>query len=183
MTSRRSPLGRRVLTTAIGLAGLLATAVAVATPASAATATNILRGTASNRCLDVPSYTAANGTQLTLWDCGGGDNQKWTYTAAKQLLVYAGKCLDALLPDDAPGTQVVIWSCNGQANQQWNINSNGTVTNVQSGLCLDPSNNGTANGTVIQLWTCTGQTNQRWTAPSGTPGRACGFSGRVSIKQ
>jgi hypothetical protein len=180
MTSRRSPLRRRALTAAIGLAGIVATAVVVASPASAATANGALRGAASNRCVDVPNFTAANDTQVMLWDCTGTDNQQWTPTSSKQLLVYAGKCLDARLPNNAPGTKVIIWDCNGQANQQWNINSNGTITNVQSGLCLDPSNNGTANGTPIQLWTCTGQTNQRWTVPSGTPGAPCRFSGRVT---
>lgn len=180
MTSCRSLLWRRALTAAISLVGIVATAVVVGTPASAATASGALRGGASNRCVDVPKFTAANDTQVMLWDCTGTDNQQWTYTSSKQLLVYAGKCLDARLPNTAPGTTVIIWDCNGQANQQWNINSNGTITNVQSGLCLDPSNNGTANGTLIQLWTCTGQANQRWSAPSGTPGTPCTFSGHVT---
>lgn len=157
----------------LGLAGLIGAGIATAAPASAATANGSLRGAASSRCLDVPGFTATNGTQLTLWDCTGGDNQVWTYTTTKQLLVYGGKCLDAIQPNNAPGTTVAIWDCNGGANQQWNLNSSGTVTNVQSGLCLDPSNNGTANGTPIQLWTCTGQANQRWTAPAGTPGTPC----------
>ena len=39
-----------------------------------------------------------------------------------------------------------IWSCNGQTNQQWNLNSNGTITGVQSGLCLDVTGAATANG-------------------------------------
>ena len=180
MTSRRSPLRRRALVATIGLAGLLATAVAVAAPAAAATANGTLRGTASNRCVDVPGQTAVNGTQLTLWDCTGADNQQWTYTSTKQLLVYAGKCLDALAPNNAAGTKVIIWECNGQANQQWNLNADGTITNVQSGRCLDPTNNGTANSTPIQLWTCTGLTNQRWTAPTGTPGAPCLTSGHLT---
>jgi hypothetical protein len=164
---------------ALALACVLGAGLVLAAPASAATANGSLRGTASGRCLDVPGSTATNGTQTTLWDCTGADNQVWTYTTTKQLLVYAGKCLDALLPN-AAGARVAIWDCNGQANQQWNINSNGTVTSVQSGLCLDPAGNGTANGTPIQLWTCTGQPNQRWTAPSGTPGTACRATGAVT---
>jgi hypothetical protein len=180
MTHRRSPLRRSTVIAAIGLACVAAATLSLAAPASAATATGSLRGTASNRCVDVPNFTATDGTALMLWDCAGSDNQQWTYTTRKQLLVYGGKCLDALLPNNAPGTKVEIWTCNGQTNQQWNINSNGTVTNVQSGLCLDPSNNGTTNGTPIQLWTCTGQNNQRFTAPSSATGTACQATGHVT---
>jgi len=58
---------------------------------------------------------------------------------------------------------VIIWLCNGQPNQQWNINSNGTITGVQSGLCLDVTGRGTANGTLVELWACNGGSNQQWT--------------------
>jgi hypothetical protein len=36
------------------------------------------RNPASGRCLDVPGSSRADGTQLVLWDCNGGSNQKWT---------------------------------------------------------------------------------------------------------
>jgi hypothetical protein len=32
----------------------------------------------SGRCLDDPGFATANGTQLEIWDCNGGGNQKWT---------------------------------------------------------------------------------------------------------
>jgi endo-1,4-beta-xylanase len=57
---------------------------------------------------------------------------------------------------------VDIYTCNGGANQQWNLNSDGTVTGVQSGLCLDVTNAATANGTLIELYTCNGGSNQKW---------------------
>jgi hypothetical protein len=69
-------------------------------------------------------------------------------------------CLDASNQGTSNGTAVIIWSCNGQANQQWNVNSNGTITSVNSGLCLDAYS--TANGTPLQLWSCSGQANQRF---------------------
>jgi hypothetical protein len=72
-------------------------------------------------------------------------------------------CLDANGKGTANGTKVIIWSCNGQPNQQWNVNTNGTITGVQSGLCLDVSGASTANGALVQLWTCNGQSNQKWT--------------------
>lgn len=123
-------------------------------------------GQASGRCLDVPGSSTSNGTQAQLWDCHGGTNQRWTYTASKQLMVYGNKCLDASAKGTGNGTAVVIWDCNGQTNQQWNINSDGTVTGVQSGLCVDATGTGTANGTRIQLWGCSGAGNQQWSLRS-----------------
>jgi hypothetical protein len=123
-------------------------------------------GGQSGRCLDVPSSSTTNGTQVQIWDCNGGTNQRFTYTSGKQLQVYGNKCLDAYGQGTANGTQVAIWDCNGGTNQQWNINADGSVTGVQSGLCLDASGAGTANGTKIILWSCNGQSNQQWSLRS-----------------
>jgi hypothetical protein len=120
----------------------------------------------SGRCLDVPGSSTVNGTRPQLWDCHGGTNQRWTYTASKQLTVYGNKCLDANGQGTANGTAVIIWDCNGQPNQQWNVNAGGTVTGVQSGLCLDATGSGTANGTTLQLWSCTAGANQQWSQRS-----------------
>jgi endo-1,4-beta-xylanase len=119
-------------------------------------------GAASGRCLDVPNQSTTNGTQVQLYDCWGGSNQRFTYTSSKQLTVYGNKCLDASGRGTTNGTAVIIYDCNGQPNQQWNLNSNGTITGVQSGLCLDASGAGTANGTKIQLYSCWGGSNQQW---------------------
>jgi endo-1,4-beta-xylanase len=119
-------------------------------------------GSASGRCVDVPNASTTNGTQVQLYDCWGGSNQRFTYTSSKQLMVYGNKCLDANGQGTSNGTAVIIWDCNGQPNQQWNVNSNGTISGVQSGLCLDASGAGTANGTKIQLYGCWGGSNQQW---------------------
>ncbi|WP_426502648.1 RICIN domain-containing protein [Dactylosporangium sp. McL0621] len=111
----------------------------------------------------MPNASTTNGTQVQLWDCSNGSNQRFTYTAGKQLTVYGTKCLDVSGRGTANGTPVIIWDCNGQNNQQWNVNADGTVTSGQSGLCLDASAFGTANGTKIQVWQCLNGANQRWT--------------------
>ena len=123
----------------------------------------MITGTPSARCVDVPGSSTTNGTQVQLWDCNGGSNQRWTYTASKQLVVYGNKCLDASGQGTGNGTAVIIWDCHGQANQQWNVNASGTITGVQSGLCLDAAGAATGNGTQIQLWGCWGGANQQWT--------------------
>jgi hypothetical protein len=118
-----------------------------------------LRGTGSGRCLDVPGSNTANGTQPIIWDCNGGNNQRWTLNG--QALQSLGKCLD--VPQGATaGTKAEIWDCNGGSNQNWNLNSNGTITSVSSGLCLDVSGNGTANNSPVIVWTCTAASNQQW---------------------
>ena len=121
-----------------------------------------LVGSGSGRCIDVPNSNTANGTRVQLWDCHSGSNQRWTYTAGRQLLVLGNKCLDANGAGTGNGTAIIIWDCHGGTNQQWNLNSNGTISGVQSGRCLDAAGNGTANGTQLQLWDCHSGSNQIW---------------------
>ncbi|MEV0716223.1 arabinofuranosidase catalytic domain-containing protein [Asanoa sp. NPDC050611] len=170
MRLRSRPL-RRPPALAGALTGLVLVAtLAGAAPVSAAAiepgqSTRIV-GVQSGRCLDVANASTANGAATQLWDCQGGANQAWTWTSTRQLMVYGNKCLDASGQGTANGTAAIIWTCNGQTNQQWNVNSNGTITGVQSGLCLDANANGTANGTKVHLWACNGGANQQWTSPA-----------------
>jgi hypothetical protein len=117
----------------------------------------------AGQCLDVPGGSRTAGTLLEIWGCNAGAGQIWTHTA-DALTVYSGAdCLDAVAGATAPGTKVQIWPCNGGTNQQWHVNSNGTVTGVQSGLCLDVVGASTTAGAAIDLWTCNGGSNQKWT--------------------
>ncbi|WP_405929519.1 endo-1,4-beta-xylanase [Streptomyces griseus] len=120
-----------------------------------------IKGVASNRCLDVPNGSTADGTQLQLWDCGSSANQQWVATDSGELRVYGDKCLDAA--GTGNGSKVQIYSCWGGDNQKWRVNSDGSIVGVQSGRCLDAVGTGTANGTQIQLYSCSNGSNQRWT--------------------
>ncbi|CAG7612630.1 Extracellular exo-alpha-L-arabinofuranosidase [Actinacidiphila bryophytorum] len=149
------------------LATLLAAAVGMSAPASAATAPVV--SAASGRCLDVKGNVDTVGTALDIWDCNGQSGQAFEFTSAGELRTLNGtRCADANAQGTTPGTQVIIWSCNGQANQQWRQNSDGSVTGVQSGLCLDVTGASTANGALVELWTCNGQSNQKWTTSTTT---------------
>ena len=164
---RRRGFSRRHLP--VVLATLIASAATlVANPAQAAT-TSAVHGVASGRCLDVPGAGQTDGTNVQIWDCTGGTNQRWTLTDNNQLTVYGHKCLDVPNHATTVGTRPVIWSCNGGTNQQWRANADGTIVAVESGLCLDVSGGATANGTAVQLWNCNGGNNQKWTGLSGTP--------------
>jgi hypothetical protein len=128
--------------------------------------TGALHAVGAGKCLDVPNSSTTPGTQTQIWDCSGQSNQIFTRTSSGQLTVYSGAsqlCLDASGQGTTNGTKVAVWTCNGQSNQQWNVNSNGTVTGVQSGLCLDVTGASTANGALVELWTCNGGGNQQWT--------------------
>ncbi|WP_405926850.1 ricin-type beta-trefoil lectin domain protein [Streptomyces sp. NBC_00035] len=150
-------------TLVFGTSGTAPDIDAVAVRAIPGTNGTAIVGTGSGRCLDFFKSTITNNTQAELWDCGGGQNQTFTYTSRGELVVYGNKCLDAYNSGTANGTRVVIWDCHGGTNQKWTVNANGTITNNVSGLCLDAIGNGTANGTLIDLWTCNGGANQQWT--------------------
>ncbi|MFC8447956.1 PHB depolymerase family esterase [Kitasatospora sp. NPDC057223] len=125
--------------------------------------TGALRAVGAGKCLT--DVNTALGTQQQIQACNGGAGQTWTRTSSNQLTVTVGGstlCLDANAKGTANGTKVVVWSCNGQANQQWQLNSNGTVTGMQSGLCLDVAGLATADGSPVQLWSCSGGSNQQW---------------------
>jgi hypothetical protein len=120
----------------------------------------------AGKCLDVPSVSDTAGTQLDIWTCNDGSNQVFTHTAQDQLTVYSGSgemCLDGYGQGTTAGTKVDIYPCNQGTNQAWSVNSNGTITEVQSGLCLDVTGASTANGADVELWTCNGGSNQQWT--------------------
>jgi alpha-L-fucosidase len=125
-------------------------------------AAGTITSVSANKCVEVSGASTANGAAVQLWDCTNGTNQKWSRTTNKQLMVYGNKCMDAYGEGTTAGTAVVTWDCHGRTNQQWNVNSDGTITGVQSGLCLDAYGAGTANGTKVVLWTCNGGTNQKW---------------------
>ncbi|WP_229352393.1 ricin-type beta-trefoil lectin domain protein [Streptomyces sp. UNOB3_S3] len=117
-------------------------------------------GVGSGRCLDVPNDKGT--TTPMLWDCWGGNNQKWTYTADKELRVFGDMCLDAAGGGTEGGTPLIIWSCNGGANQKWNLNADGSITGVPSNLCVDVSHEATENGSPVGLWYCNGGNHQKW---------------------
>ena len=142
-----------------------------------------LTSASSGRCADSPGGTTVNATQLVVWDCNGGENQKVTYSGSTKTLNVLYKCFDAHAGGTSAarltrcwkkptggtsaGTHVELYDCNGGTNQQWNVNADGTITGAQSGLCLDVSGATNPNGSILELWTCNGGANQRWTLGNG----------------
>jgi WD40 repeat protein len=128
------------------------------------TAITSIKGSESNRCLDVLSGGGANNSRPGLWDCAtGNSNQSWTLTGTNQLAAFGTRCLDVAGSGTADGTAVVMWDCGTGNNQQWTVNPDGTIVSVSSGKCLDAVGHGTPNNTLLDIWTCNGGANQKWT--------------------
>jgi Ricin-type beta-trefoil lectin domain/Ricin-type beta-trefoil lectin domain-like len=109
-----------------------------------------------------------NGTKVQLWDCWGGENQRWVINYDNSIVnaQFATKCLDADYSDGGGnGTKVQLWDCNGGPNQKWNFTLDGNLVNQQfSSQCLDADSNNGGNGTKVQIWGCWNGPNQKWRA-------------------
>lgn len=141
-----------------------------AMPAIAATPATLV-STASQRCLDVAKGSQQPGTPAIIFDCHGGANQKWEFTAAGELRTFDGtRCLDIKGGSTQPQAVVQSYTCHGGANQKWTHRSDKTILNPQSGLCLTVKGGATANVTGIDMWQCEGTTHQQWSVGTSTPG-------------
>jgi glucose/arabinose dehydrogenase len=125
---------------------------------------------ASLRCLDVSGGSQQPGTAAIIFDCHGGANQKWEFTAAGELRVFDGaRCLDVRGNSTQPQAIVQSYTCNGGANQKWTLRADKTIINPQSGLCLTVKGGATANTTGIDIWRCEGTLHQQWSVGTTTP--------------
>ncbi len=116
----------------------------------------------SRACLDTDYSVFANGTKEQIWTCSGSSGQSWTLSGSTLTVDGGAYCLDVYNNQTANGATVDLWQCNGGENQKWSMNSNGTITGIQSGKCLGVASASTANGTRVELWTCDGSQNQQW---------------------
>jgi hypothetical protein len=95
----------------------------------------------NNECLDVYSFSHANGAKVTTWPCNGYTNQQWRvnwpaegsgfslkprfaewdYSYVGGGWYPVGKCLDVIGYSHDDGAQAWQWQCNGTANQKWSF--------------------------------------------------------------
>ncbi|MEU7823747.1 PQQ-dependent sugar dehydrogenase [Catellatospora sp. NPDC049133] len=166
-----SPPLRRlaVLATAICVAASIE--VAAAAPAAADTVGPIT-GVASGKCVDIPSATTVNGTQVQIYTCNASAAQTWTVGTDGTIRALGNKCLDVAGGVNANGTKVQIWDCSAtNPNQQWTYSSTArTLVNPVTGKCLDVVSGSTADAAKLHLWTCiAGLTSQQWNLTTGPP--------------
>lgn len=169
--------GNTPATACLGTAGttsgsLVQTAACDASSASdqwATQANGSLVNAATGMCLDDPSVSVTDGTQLELWACNGGYNQAWTAPYARpaatgyiKTKISSGKCVADTNGATTNGNVIQIWDCLGNAAQYWNVQPTSTLQlHGQSG-CLTAANDGMVNATPIVYYTCDGDPSQHW---------------------
>ncbi|GLF99359.1 ricin-type beta-trefoil lectin domain protein [Streptomyces yaizuensis] len=110
-------------------------------------------------CLDVSGNGTANGTPVQLWECNGGDAQKWTYNGYK-LRAANGKCLDLASNGTANGTKLQVWDCLEIPGQRWHMSPSGSLRHMtdqddrSKDVCVDNYSGRTANGSTVVGWAC-----------------------------
>ncbi|GAA1168742.1 RICIN domain-containing protein [Streptomyces rhizosphaericus] len=89
-----------------------------------------LVGAGSNKCVDVPGASTADGTDLQLYDCNGTRAQKWTFNPETREVRALGKCMDVQQADASDfgggtgdGARLIIHACHGGSNQKWRLSA------------------------------------------------------------
>ena len=86
----------------------------------------VIRSIATNKCLDVPSASTADGTRMQQWTCNGSSAQRFHISPTsdgywKIVNVNSNKALALQNGSTAQGTQVVQWTDTGATDQQWQL--------------------------------------------------------------
>lgn len=122
---------------------------------------------ADGMCLDLPGAdTGKQGGRIQVWNCLGGDNQRFIVLPDDGLLVAAsGMCLEAVGPDN--GAPIRAFGCDGNEAQIWELRETqegGTAfVHKATGRCLDAHGpESKRDGGRIQIWDCFYGNNQRW---------------------
>ena len=134
---------------------------------------NEIVNAASGKVLDIPGFSAANGTHLQQFQWNGGTNQQWEvlHLSGNPIVYNVKNLTSGLVLDDpggstASGTTIQQFQFNGGSNQQWDFipldDGFDLIVNTTSGMALDVPGNSTSNGTHVQQSLITGLTDQQW---------------------
>lgn len=140
----------------------------LSTTTSAAPVYQTIVGVPSNRCADVQGSSTTAGRTIQLYDCHGGDNQKWALQSDGTLRNPGNTCLGIEGNVLANGKSTQTQACTGVSTQKWSLRTltgnKFEVVTSSGNKCLDARGPSTENATVLQIWDCLGsaQTNQHW---------------------
>jgi ricin-type beta-trefoil lectin protein len=170
---------KRLLQTAIGVVTLIA---AVILPQTVAMAVGEVYGpyylvdVNSGLCIDNPNSNPNNNVTMTIYNCLGGNNQKWNNETS-------GKCLTVqnARPDD--NAAVLQFTCNSGTNERWTYQSANPdndlfvatiggqkritqklfkIKNLNSGRCLTVKNASRNSGATLLQFDCTKAGSNVW---------------------
>lgn len=123
-----------------------------------------------NRCLDIPGGTSTPGTDLQVFQCNGGNNQKWSYRSDSSLMAKVSGAARCAEPEAAvsPTSGTILESevCTGATSQQFSFD--GVELRGMGNKCVDVPNGAYFARQYVQLYDCHGGDNQQWTVePTG----------------
>jgi hypothetical protein len=78
---------------------------------------------ANTYCTDINGGSAGNGKAVHLWDCDGGNSEKWLVTPQGVFKSYSNQayCLDAASGSTTNGAQFVTKSCTSASSQVFTL--------------------------------------------------------------
>lgn len=119
------------------------------------------------KCVEVPAWNDANGTQIQIYTCRDGGNQQWVFPSDGTVrpAFNMNKCLDLPGGQTDNGTPIQLYDCHGGANQQWTLDVNGQLSGL-GGKCVDVPGFQSSNGTTLQYYDCNGGSNQSFARTS-----------------
>lgn len=123
-------------------------------------------------CVDDAYAATGPNNPVTLYQCTGGSNQRWTLPGDGTVRTL-GKCLDAV-NQTSDSRYVGYWAklntCDGRTTEQWAYQRNGFLENTGLNLCLDDYYSATSNGNPLIVDGCgiseKNQQNQIWALPN-----------------
>ena len=125
----------------------------------------------ADKCLDVLQGDTADGTPVILFDCHGGENQRWDLDLVsypQRVVGIGGKCLVPDFNHPSGEIRAVIGQCVFGTSELWRLvgpnapSSPSLLQHFETGLCLDVRREDTANRTPMLLFPCHGNPNQVW---------------------
>lgn len=125
-----------------------------------------------NYVIDLNNGNSANGTNITLWEYNGGDNQKWVLMSRDNSVMRLHNksnlsvVLDLNEGRAQNGENIQGWHVNGSKAQDFRVGTVGNyyeiVSDVNHNYVVDANNGNMSNGTNITIWVSNGGMNQRW---------------------
>ncbi|WP_433476968.1 RICIN domain-containing protein [Spirillospora sp. CA-142024] len=119
--------------------------------------------TAGDLCLEVADGNSGNGALVTVWNCHGGSNQRWTFDDKGRIKsdLPGDKCLDVRGGNGGNGAAINLYECNASSAQQWHFEGDRLVSGV-NGHCLTIVAANFAGGGAVVNWECVGHVEQTW---------------------
>ena len=137
----------------------------------------LIRGRASNRCLQLSENKNQNGQPFIIWDCSAvnGNGQVFSFVSRGNGWYDlrpngTNRCVDVENVGTGDGVNLQLWDCLGdnQWNQHWRrepiAGQAGWYALIarHSGKCADVKEEKTNNGQRVWQWGCTWHGNQQW---------------------